>query len=169
VGHIGVLKEARKEGDYVIVGIHDDEIVNKTKGGGWPVMNIFERVLSVLSCKYVEEVIIGAPFIITEEFLKTQKISIVIQGTSVDPAYLSDRHENEAYAVPKAMGIVKVIKSPSSITSSDIVQRIIDNRQKYIERNKRKEEKEVASIENEIESQQKKQEEVKQESVNKTS
>lgn len=51
VGHLDFLEQAKKHGDYLIVGLHTDPVVNKYKGSNYPIMNIHERVLSVLACK----------------------------------------------------------------------------------------------------------------------
>lgn len=51
VAHLDFLEKAHKLGDYLIVGLHTDPIVNKYKGSNYPIMNIHERVLSVLACK----------------------------------------------------------------------------------------------------------------------
>jgi ethanolamine-phosphate cytidylyltransferase len=56
--------------------------VNSYKGRNYPVMNIHERVLNVLSCKYVDEVVIGAPFAITQDLLKTLNVSVVARVAS---------------------------------------------------------------------------------------
>lgn len=36
---------------YIIVGVHDDEVINHWKGANYPIMNIFERGLCVLQCR----------------------------------------------------------------------------------------------------------------------
>lgn len=36
---------------YVVVGVHDDEVINSWKGVNYPIMNIYERGLCVLQCK----------------------------------------------------------------------------------------------------------------------
>jgi len=51
VGHLDFLEVAKKEGDYLIVGLHTDPAVNRYKCGNHPIMNLHERVLSVLACK----------------------------------------------------------------------------------------------------------------------
>lgn len=51
---------ARKEGDFLLVGLHSDEDVQARRGPHLPLMDLHERSLSVLACKYVDEVIIGA-------------------------------------------------------------------------------------------------------------
>lgn len=36
---------------YIIVGVHDDAVINSWKGVNYPIMNIFERGLCVLQCR----------------------------------------------------------------------------------------------------------------------
>jgi cytidyltransferase-like protein len=146
-GHVAILKQAKELGDYLIVGILPDDVVNQKKGFGWPVMNLHERVLSVLSCRYVDEVIIGAPWAITEELIKVQRIDIVARGTVSDPAYkVTSKEYDDAFETPRRLGILKDITSPIRLTTSDIVQRIIDNRLKFVERNIKKEAKEIQEL-----------------------
>lgn len=65
VGHVSILKEAKSQGDFLLVGIHTDEDVMKRRGPHLPIMNLHERSLSVLACKYVDEVIIGTSHFLT--------------------------------------------------------------------------------------------------------
>jgi ethanolamine-phosphate cytidylyltransferase len=51
VGHIEFLKRAKILGDFLIVGVHDDQTVNAIKGSNYPLMNVHERALSVLACR----------------------------------------------------------------------------------------------------------------------
>ena len=51
---------AQKLGDFLIVGLHTDEDVTARRGTHLPIMDLHERSLSVLACRYVNEVIIGA-------------------------------------------------------------------------------------------------------------
>lgn len=64
-GHVAILKQARQFGDYLIAGVHSDEVVNAQRGLNMPIMNLNERVLSVLGCAYVNDVLIDAPLKIT--------------------------------------------------------------------------------------------------------
>lgn len=83
-GHVEFLKEASKRGDYLIVGIHGDAAVNKRRGGNLPLMNLHERVLSVLGCKYANDVLIDAPVEVTPDMIASLKISEVVHGTESD-------------------------------------------------------------------------------------
>lgn len=51
IGHLDFLEEVKKLGDFLIVGLHTDPVVNKYKGSNYPIMNLHERTLSVLACK----------------------------------------------------------------------------------------------------------------------
>lgn len=62
VGHIEILKKAKSLGDFLIVGIHDDDLITQQKGIHYPILSLQERVLNLLAIKYVDEVIIGAPW-----------------------------------------------------------------------------------------------------------
>lgn len=81
VGHIKMLQDARKHGDFLLVGVHCDDDVSARRGPHLPIMNLHERALSVLACKYVDEVIIGAPLHITDDLLRTFNISVVVRGS----------------------------------------------------------------------------------------
>lgn len=80
IGHISALKQARLLGDFVIVGMHDDETVKKIRGEEYPILTLHERVLPVLACKYVDEVVLGAPLHLTHDLIKTLNISKVVEG-----------------------------------------------------------------------------------------
>ncbi|CAG8463522.1 91_t:CDS:2 [Diversispora eburnea] len=83
VGHVEFLKRAKNFGDYLLVGVHDDQTVNAIKGANNPLMNLHERVLSVLACRYVDEVIIGAPYSVDENVLyKVYKVDVVAHGNT---------------------------------------------------------------------------------------
>jgi ethanolamine-phosphate cytidylyltransferase len=67
-GHISFLKKAKAEGDFLVVGIYSDPDLKMIEKQ-YQIMTLQERVLNVLSIKYVDDVIIGAPFIITKELM----------------------------------------------------------------------------------------------------
>lgn len=140
VGFMDFLEKTKKEGDYVIVGLHSDSVVNRYKGDNYPIMNVHERTLSVLACKYVDEVVIGAPYSVTKEIMDSLNIDLVIHGeTDVAP----ETDGSDPYKEPKERGKFKVIDSGNSLTTRDIVERIISHRLEYEKRNKAKQDKEA--------------------------
>ncbi|KAI9314965.1 hypothetical protein BX666DRAFT_1965236 [Dichotomocladium elegans] len=155
IGHIEFLKRAKALGDFLIVGIHDDQTVNAIKGANYPLMNLHERALSVLACRYVDEVIIGAPYSVTEDILsKEYKVDFVAHGkTTVEV----DLDGQDPYKLPKERGIYVEIENPNStLTTQGIIERIIQNRVLYEERQKRKNQKALLESQKEAEEKQNK-------------
>jgi cytidyltransferase-like protein len=102
----------------LIVGIHDDKTITEYKEK--PVMTLEERVPVVEACRYVDEVIPGAPTIITKEFIKEHKIDLVVHAHSAE----EDDKYNYQHAIPKKLGIFKRIDYCEGITSTEIKERI---------------------------------------------
>jgi len=101
------------------VGLHTDQEVNRYRGTNHPIMNINERTLSVLANKYVDEVVIGAPYEVEQDMLDNFNVKIVGHGTA--EAYSLTINGNDPYQLPKDKGIFKSIKSTSSLTTKDII------------------------------------------------
>jgi len=141
VGHIDVLQKAKELGTYLICGVYDDQTVNNHQGRNLPIMNVYERVLGVLSCRYVDEVVIGAPIEVTKDFIESLKISVVATG-SVPHSYREGVEPVDYYKVPKEMNIFQRIESPSKLTTPEVIERILENHSVFEARNKLKEEKE---------------------------
>ena len=57
IGHLNLIKRAKENCDYLIVGITTDELIEKNKGKT-PVIKFEERIEIVKSIKYVDEVCI---------------------------------------------------------------------------------------------------------------
>lgn len=143
-GHYEFLKKA-KEGvnggkdDFVIVGIHDDSCVNQHKGLNLPIMNLHERALSLLACRWVDEIIIGAPWAPTAELIKGASgyaIDAVCHGKT---NIITSDEQNDPYAVAKEMGIYEEIDSGfPDISSNDLIDRIMMRREEYEKRNEKK-------------------------------
>ncbi|XP_039131751.1 ethanolamine-phosphate cytidylyltransferase-like isoform X2 [Dioscorea cayenensis subsp. rotundata] len=137
-GHVEILRSARQLGDFLLVGIYSDQTVSERRGSH-PIMHLHERSLSVLGCRYVDEVIIGAPWEVTKDMIATFNISLVVHGTIAEN---NRRCEFDPYAIARSMGIFQMITSPSNITSTSVESRIIDNYEAYEKRNLKKKESE---------------------------
>ncbi|KAJ7969466.1 Ethanolamine-phosphate cytidylyltransferase [Quillaja saponaria] len=135
-GHVEILKRARELGDFLLVGIYSDQTVSEHRGSHYPIMHLYERSLSVLACRYVDEVIIGAPWEVSKDLITTFNISLVMHGTVAEINALTSK--DDPYEVPRDMGMFRLLESPKDITTTSIAQRIIANHDAYMKRNAKK-------------------------------
>lgn len=135
IGHMRVLEAARKHGTYVIAGIHEDSAVNKAKGKNYPIMNLNERVLGVLSCRYVDEVVMGVPFKVTEDVLRSLAVDVVVAGKMLEPG---TDELGDPYAVPRARGILREVESGCDLTTDGVISRVMAARQAFLDRQAKK-------------------------------
>jgi ethanolamine-phosphate cytidylyltransferase len=101
------LQLAKQLGDFLYVGIWDDEMCKYYRGDLFPINSLQERVLMTLSCKYVDDVVIGAPYIITNDLISSLKINkvVVITDTEEDkPNRLNAKVDQ--FKVPRELGIL---------------------------------------------------------------
>lgn len=140
-GHVAALRAARDAGDFLLVGVHTDDDVAARRGRGSPMLDLHERALSVLACRYVDECVIGAPAVITDDLITTFNIAVVLRGTVAEtriegaPPGTSDEAR---YAVPRVRGMLQTLPSPSATTAGALVDRIVANRIAYEARNRGK-------------------------------
>ena len=127
---------------YVVAGIHDDAVINQHKGLNYPIMNIFERGLCVLQCKYVNAVVFGTPYAPDEDFL-TVSPWMRRPGSCWDAIYHGPAGKDEAYAYAKERGIFHRVGEHAfqDVNANAIVQRIMASRAMYEERQRKKGEK----------------------------
>jgi ethanolamine-phosphate cytidylyltransferase len=130
-GHALTLRKAKEMGDYVIVGVHSDTTVNHSRGANYPILNMHERVLSVLGCKYVDDVLLDAPWTISREMIKSLNISVVAHGTCVQPADAQHHSPTGRNAVPIELGLFQSIDSDSALTVGGIVDRIKSQEERF--------------------------------------
>lgn len=128
-GHIEFLKGARQKlsaDALIVVGLRSDKDANARTGNAFPIMNIFERALCVLQCKYVDGVILNAP----RHSLPNQlglPITAVAHGAKTIDA--------SPYGVPT----LEISGGEyAAIRTSTIVDRVLKNRQQYEERQRKK-------------------------------
>lgn len=142
VGHIHTLRKARALGDYLIVGLYNDCVANSLHESHHPVMTVYERMLCLLSCRYVDEVVFGVNPIIPETLLDAFRISVVAKS-NLDSHALEASEEH--YRAPKERNILVQVNSTNMLTTARVIQRVVDNRVPYIQRQVAKSKKEVMS------------------------
>ena len=116
-GHIRFLQRARALGDFLVVGIHADDVVMSYKRR--PTLTVEERVLAVRGCRYVDEVIPNAPLVVDTAWIERHRIDLVAHADDFDEDEL-DRF----YRVPREMGIFRTVPYTHGISTTEIIERI---------------------------------------------
>lgn len=114
IGHIKFLKEAKKEGNYLLVLLESDETVKKLKGTQRPHFPQKDRAEVLSSIKYIDYVILMEHLERDEEYNKLVLLikPDVIAVTENDP-HLSQK-EKQAEMVNGKIKIIPHIKTFSS-------------------------------------------------------
>ncbi|WP_167288898.1 adenylyltransferase/cytidyltransferase family protein [Nocardioides seonyuensis] len=118
-GHVELLRQARRHGDHVVVGVLSDETAASYKRR--PIMTLHERVAVVEACRYVDEVIADAPFEVTEDFLAEHRITTVVHGDdlALDAA-------GAIYGPAVASGRFVHVERSGDISTTQLIQRVLD-------------------------------------------
>ncbi|CAA7405508.1 unnamed protein product [Spirodela intermedia] len=132
-GHARSLEQAKKlfPNTYLLVGCCNDEVTHKYKGK--TVMTEDERYESLRHCKWVDEVIPDAPWVITQEFLDKHKIDYVAHDSL--PYADASGAGNDVYEFVKAAGKFKETKRTEGISTSDLIMRMLKDYNQYVMRN----------------------------------
>jgi cytidyltransferase-like protein len=117
-GHVEFLKKAKSFGNYLIVGVLADDVVQGYKR--IPVISLEDRVKVIAACKYVDEVVVAPPLRLTEEMVRSLGIDYVVHGDDFNKDLLEDQ-----YGVALKLGLFRTVPYTSGISTTDIIQRII--------------------------------------------
>ncbi len=130
-GHARSLEQAKKlfTNVYLLVGVCNDEITHENKG--MTVFNEVERTESLRHCKWVDEVIENAPWVVTQDFLDVHQIDFVAHD---DIPYVTGNCK-DVYQFVKNQGRFLATKRTEGVSTSGIITRIVHDYDIYVRRN----------------------------------
>jgi len=115
-GHIMMLKEARTQCDYLIVGLQTDPTINRPEKNK-PIQGIFERYVQLQACKYVDEVVVYA----TEKELLD-----VLQSYPIDVRILGDEYASKSFTGDNLNMELYFNRREHSFSTTELRQRVVD-------------------------------------------
>jgi glycerol-3-phosphate cytidylyltransferase len=120
-GHIIMLKDAKTQCDYLIVGLQTDPTIDRPTEKNKPVQSVFERWIQVESCKYVDKVI---PYATEKELID------ILLSYPIDVRILGDEYEHKSFTGRNeciAKGIKLYFnKREHTFSTTELRQRVIE-------------------------------------------
>lgn len=136
-GHIEFLRRVNEveDGAYVVAGVYNDDIINSVKGINYPIMNIFERGLCILQCRYINAVVFNAPYTPTPAYLNSLPYGLP-SAVYHEPASGVSIPNHDAHMFSKDLSIYREVPTPQAeyVDADGIVDRILKSRAMYEER-----------------------------------
>ena len=135
-GHVEVLKRAAACGDFLMVGVL--KMTDATE-----VLTESERALSLLSCRYVDDVILSAPKEPSADFLRAFGIKVWVR--------IENHDDFEILKADRSVEDVEVAKIDGSdipCTTRKLVGRVLDSRATFEKRNSLKKNPRMSLVEN---------------------
>ena len=121
-GHVQMLKDAKEECDYLIVGLQTDPTIDRPKEKKKPIQTLVERSIQLNAIKYVDEVIPYETEKDLEDIFQMYNISVRIIGEE----YQGKNYTGKEICVKKHIKIV-YNKREHRFSTTDLRKRIIDS------------------------------------------
>ena len=115
VGHVNILERARREGDYLIVGVSSDEL-NFKKKKRYPIYSQQDRIKILESLKFVDEVFIEESLELKAEYIQRYNANELVMGDDWLGKFDSMKQFCEVKYLPRTPSIstteiIEVVKS----------------------------------------------------------
>jgi rfaE bifunctional protein nucleotidyltransferase chain/domain len=118
VGHVRYLEAARREGDFLLVGVNSDASVGRLKGEGRPIVPEAERAELVAALRCVDAVVVfdeSSPAALIGEI----RPAVHAKGTDYTPDTVPERD-----AVERIGGRVAIVGDPKDHATSELLARL---------------------------------------------
>lgn len=116
-GHIMMLKEAKSQCDYLIVGLQTDPTIDRPDTKNKPVQSIFERFVQLQACKFVDEVVVYA----TEKELRD-----ILLSYPIDVRILGEEYKDKGFTGCELKMDYYYNSRKHSFSTSELRQRVIE-------------------------------------------
>lgn len=119
-GHLLMLEEAKKQCDYLIVGLQTDPTIDRPTEKNKPVQSVFERFVQLEACKYVDKVIPYATEKELVDILLSYPINVRILGDEYMEKDFTGRWECESHQIELYFN-----RREHSFSTSELRQRVV--------------------------------------------
>ena len=115
-GHVMMLKDAKAQCEYLIVGLQTDPTIDRPEKNK-PVQTVFERFVQLNACVYVDEVVVYA----TEKELRD-----ILLSYPIDVRIIGDEYAHKSFTGQELDIEIYFNKRKHSFSTTELRQRVID-------------------------------------------
>lgn len=121
-GHVMMLKEAKTQCDYLIVGLQIDPTIDRPTTKNKPVQSVLERFIQVQACKFVDEII---PYATEKELMD------ILTSYPIDVRIIGEEYRDKQFTGYQLPMSVYFNSRQHSFSTTELRQRVLE-----IEKNK---------------------------------
>lgn len=118
-GHIELFRFAKSKGDTLIVGINDDDSVQRLKGKKRPIFHLEERMEVLAAIEYIDYIVVFSEDTPLQLIKNLPEIRTLVKGGDYLPSQVVGKNEVETYG-----GKLYLYKSNSSYSTTMIIKKI---------------------------------------------
>lgn len=116
--HVEYLREARRLGDLLVVGLNDDDAVRALKGPGRPLMTAADRAVILAELESVDYVCVF-PEVSVRGLVADLLPDVLVKGGDYRPEEIVGREE-----VERAGGVVRAVSHWPGCSTSSLIERV---------------------------------------------
>ena len=116
-GHVMMLKEAKTQCDYLIVGLQIDPTIDRPGVKNKPVQTVLERFIQVQACKYVDEII---PYATEKELMD------ILTSYQIDVRIIGEEYRDKQFTGYQLPMAVYFNSRQHSFSTTELRQRVLD-------------------------------------------
>jgi D-glycero-beta-D-manno-heptose 1-phosphate adenylyltransferase len=120
VGHVRYLREARREGDVLFVGLNSDRAVARLKGAGRPLMPAEERIEMLEALRDVDHVVVF------EDDTADRLVAMIRPDVHAKGTDYTTDSVPEAATVRDIGGRIAITGDPKDHSTRDLIRTIVE-------------------------------------------
>jgi glycerol-3-phosphate cytidylyltransferase len=116
-GHVMMLKEAKTQCDYLIVGMQMDPTIDRPGVKNKPVQTVLERFIQLQACRYVDEII---PYATEKELMD------ILTSYPIDVRIVGEEYRDKQFTGFNLPISVYFNSRQHSFSTTELRQRVLD-------------------------------------------
>jgi len=117
-GHIVMLKEAKSQCDYLIVGLQTDPTIDRPDTKNKPIQSLFERYVQLKACSYVDEIV---PYSTEKELVD------ILQTYHIDVRIIGEEYKEVNFTGKELVYDIFYNKRRHSFSTTELRNRVVEN------------------------------------------